>query len=35
MKSKVYRRKMDTQDERLVHIMDVIAHIKECPDVLS
>jgi hypothetical protein len=34
MKSEVYRRKVDTQDELLDHIMDVIPHIKEHQDAL-
>jgi hypothetical protein len=32
MKSKVYRRKVDTRDELLDHIMDVIALIRESQD---
>jgi hypothetical protein len=31
---KWYRRKVDTQDELLDHIMDVITRVKECPDAL-
>jgi hypothetical protein len=34
MKSKLYRRKVDTQDELLDHIMGVIAYIGECQDAL-
>jgi hypothetical protein len=35
MKSEVYRRKVDKQDETLNLIMDVIAHIKERQDALQ
>jgi hypothetical protein len=35
MKSKLYRRKVDTLDEQLDHILDVIAGIKERQDALS
>jgi hypothetical protein len=34
MKSEVYRTKVDTRDELLDHIMDVIARIKERQDTL-
>ena len=34
MKSEVYRRKVDTRDELLVSILDVIACIKERQDAL-
>ena len=34
MKSEVYRKKVDTRDELLVIILDVIACIKECQDAL-
>jgi hypothetical protein len=34
MNKKVYRRKADTKDKLLDHIMDVIAHIKEHQDAL-
>ena len=34
MKSEVYRKKLDTRDELLVNIMDVIACIKERQDAL-
>ena len=34
MKSEVYRKKVDTRDELLVNILDVITCIKERPDVL-
>jgi len=34
MKSKVYRTKIDTRDELLDHIMDVIASIKKGKDAL-
>ena len=34
IKSDVYRRKVDTRDEVLDHIMDVIARIKERQDAL-
>jgi hypothetical protein len=34
VKSKVYRRKVDTRDEFLDHIMDIIACIKERQDTL-
>jgi hypothetical protein len=34
MKSEVYRRKVDTQDELLYHITDVFAHIKESQEAL-
>jgi len=34
MKSKVYRKKVDTRDELLVNILDVIACIKERQDAL-
>ena len=34
MKSEVYRKKLDTRDELLVNILDVIACIKECQDAL-
>jgi len=34
MKSEVYRKKVDTRDELLVIILDVIACIKECQDTL-
>jgi hypothetical protein len=34
MKSKVYRRKVDTRDELLDHIMDVTARIKQSQDAL-
>jgi hypothetical protein len=35
MKSKIYRRKLDTWDELLDHVMDVIACIKERQDALT
>jgi hypothetical protein len=34
MKSKVYRRKVDTRDELLDHTVDIIARIKERQDAL-
>jgi hypothetical protein len=34
MKSEGYRRKLDTQDELLDHIMDVTASKKNCHDEL-
>ena len=34
MKSEVYRKKLDTRDEPLVNILDVIACIKECQDAV-
>jgi len=34
MKSEVYRKTVDTPDELLVNMMDVIARIKECQDAL-
>jgi hypothetical protein len=34
MKSEVYRRKVDIQDELLDQIMDVFAHIKESQEAL-
>jgi len=34
MKSEVYRKKVDTQDELLVNILDVITCIKEHQDTL-
>jgi metal-responsive CopG/Arc/MetJ family transcriptional regulator len=34
MRSKVYRINVDTQDELLDHMMDVIAHIQERQDAL-
>jgi hypothetical protein len=34
LKSEVYRRKVDTQDELFDHIMDVLARIKEHEDAL-
>ena len=34
MKSEVYRKKVDTRDELLVNILDVIACIKERQDAL-
>ena len=34
MKNEVYRKRVDTQDELLVNILDVIACIKECQDAL-
>jgi len=34
MKSEVYRKKVDTRDELLVNILDVIACIKERQDIL-
>jgi hypothetical protein len=34
MKSEIYRRKVDTRDELLQRIMDVIAHMKERQDAL-
>jgi len=34
MKSEVYRRKVDTRDELVNLIMDVIVHIKERQDAL-
>jgi hypothetical protein len=34
MKSKVYRRKMDTRDQLLNLIRDAITHIRECQDTL-
>jgi hypothetical protein len=34
MKSEVYRRKVDTQDELLDYIMDVFDHIKESQKAL-
>jgi len=34
MKSEVYRKKVDTRDELLVNILDVIACIKERQDTL-
>jgi len=35
MESEVYRKKVDTQDELLVNILDVIACIKERQDALG
>jgi hypothetical protein len=35
VKGKVYRRKVDTQDELLDHITDVIARMKERQDALG
>ena len=34
MKSEVYRKKVDTRDELLVNMLDVIAYIKERQDAL-
>ena len=34
MKSEMYRKKVDTRDELLVNILDVIACIKERQDIL-
>jgi hypothetical protein len=35
MKSKVYKREVDTQDELLDHIMDVTSCIRVCQDALK
>jgi hypothetical protein len=35
MKSEIYRRKVDTQDELLDHLTDVFAHIKESQEALG
>ena len=34
MKNEVYRRKVDTRDELLHHIVDVVANLKEVQDAL-
>ena len=34
MTSEVYRKKVDTRDELLVNILDIIACINECQDAL-
>jgi len=34
MKTDVYRRKVDTQDELIDHIMDVFVHIRESEEAL-
>jgi hypothetical protein len=35
MKSEVYKRKLDTQDELLAHILDAAARIKKSEDQLK